>query len=859
MLIREVGPVRLVLSLALLVPGLAVAAPPRVSPEAYDRAVDLVDRLYLHPEQLDADGLLVAAAEGLADELHWLIVDADDGAVYLRHGDGTPIGQVSVASMATLPEALRSLEQVVVDSQYEIGDVDVRLEILKGMTGALDRYSRVLAGEKLDRFDVRLKGTLVGVGATLDTRDGRLVVSELTPGGPADLGGLEVGDVILRIDGVSTVNMPLRDATNKIRGEVDTPIVLTVQRGQSETIDLSLVRREVVVPNVKVATLADGVGYLRIDHFSQRTVENLVAAMDELRKKGALTKGLVLDLRGNTGGSMKEAARSADEFVSDGLLISTRGPDGQRVQSLQHEMTAEPGTEPQIPIVLLVDDQTASGSEILAGALLQLDRAVAVGYTTFGKGTVQKIYNLDEDARLKLTVAEYILAGDRRIVEGGIVPDVVVGAVEVGALGVRYHGWEEEEAGVPWDAIVPTLYQRPTGSGTDAWLTGSNAFAVEVARRTVLRAGPGVTDRAATLAALQDVLPQVRAEQEQKLVRALEARGIDWSEAPASSSSVMAPPRAVARLTTSIDPTRPDVVEVAVEVENTGAEALHRVLVEVECDTFDPWSGLVIPVGRVEPGETGRGKVGVELKPGVDPREDVVRVKLRADERAPLALDDTVLKAQSSSLPRLAVQARLAGEADARRAEITLINASAVALEDLEVSFAFPGEVGVELLDASAFLPSLAPRSEARVDIGLRIGPTAPAEIPLELVVTAKRYDEILDWPVLLPADGTAVREEAPRVQVRTVDLSAPVGAFTVPVQVMDERALDHVVVYANGAKVAWAGGGKMRLDVEAPVQLRAGVNRVVVVAEDDQGLVSRRTLILRGETPSTTVDAQDE
>src|SRR5262249_10167246 len=151
---------------------------------------------------------------------------------------------------------------------------------------------------------------------------------------------------------------------------------------------------------------------------SQQTVENLRAAMAELDRAGALDAGLVIDLRGNTGGSMKESASVADLFLGEGLLLRTQGSDGGRVQNLQAEMFAtRAGTEPDIPLVVVVDDRTASGSEILAGALLELGRAALIGTRTFGKGTVQKVYNLGPDVRFKLTVARYILANDREITE----------------------------------------------------------------------------------------------------------------------------------------------------------------------------------------------------------------------------------------------------------------------------------------------------------------------------------------------------------------------------------------------------------------------------------------------------------
>jgi carboxyl-terminal processing protease len=231
--------------------------------------------------------------------------------------------------------------------------------------------------------------------------------------------------------------MPVSEATRRLAGEQGTQVRMRVmRRGESDESELVLTRDVIIVKNVTHDTLVGNIGYIAISHVSQKTVHNLVQALAELRAKDALSRGLVIDLRGNTGGSMKEAARSADEFVTEGLLLKTVGPDGGRVQNLQAEMTAVVGGhEPNTPVVILVDDRTASGSEIMAGALLELDRAGLVGTRTYGKGTVQKIYNLDDDTRLKLTVAQYILANDRKISDVGIVPDIVVGGIEFDGYG----------------------------------------------------------------------------------------------------------------------------------------------------------------------------------------------------------------------------------------------------------------------------------------------------------------------------------------------------------------------------------------------------------------------------------------
>lgn len=834
--------------LPLLLPLLAglVAAPHAyaIDPLAHSNAVRLIERLYLHASDLRPQELLLGSAQALSREIDWLIVEPGTTDVLLRHGDGRPIGAVSVGSWDGLPHALLQLETLVHESGHPLGDVDVRLALLQGLTEGLDRYSRVLHGERKERFETRLSGEYEGIGATLGQRDGRLVVVDVIPGGPAESGGLQVGDVVLRIAGQSTVNLPLADAVRLARGRIGTRVGFTVQR-DAQDVELQLTRDRVTEPNVRWRVLDDQVGYLSISHISQRTVDNLERALHALRAQGAIAQGLVLDLRGNTGGSMKEAARVADLFLERGLLLRTEGPDGRSVANLQAEMWADArGNEPRVPLVVLVDDRTASGSEIIAGALVEHDRTAVVGTRTFGKGTVQKIYNIDDEAQLKLTVAQYVLANQRLIADEGIVPDVVVGRVELGAESVRFHDFDEEAQGTRFVDILPHVLEHREWRGQSR---DPVDLPLEIARRAALRAQ--LPTRVAALTALRRVAAEVRAEEERHLAEALSHRGIDWSPAPAAGPV----PLARVNLSAAPDPDRKDVLLLRAEVENTGAESLHRVLVELDCDTFRFWDDVVVPIGRLEPGRRVAVDIPVSVPPGIEPREDLVKVRLRADRRDALRLGEQVLAARSSPLPEVAVRARLVPRpGGTHRAEIVLQNLSGLPIADIEARFAYPHGLDVELVDMAAKIPVLGAHDEQRLDLTLAIGPSAPAALPLELEIRAGRYGTLLDWPLSLPAGGAEVKLQGPRIEPRHEIVSAPVGRFALPLVARDDRRLDHVVVFANGEKVAWTPGMGSQAEVRAVFELKPGANRVLVVAEDDQGLRARRWFQVRGVTPGS-------
>lgn len=812
----------------------AHAAPPN----AYERTVGLVERLYFYPQLVHAGNLLHGAADELADDIPWLLVDKpDDSTVVLRHGGDEVLGSLHVEEMSQLPDVLEALESMVRASGHPIEeDLDIALSLLDGATQALDRYSSVLYGDSLSRFDVRLKGTIVGIGCQLRMQDDVPTVTGVNEQGPADRAGLAIGDRLVAVDDVSTRNMPLAEVTRRIRGERGSEVRLDIERGDKALV-LVMRRDEVVVANVRHEVLDEGVGYIRISHFSQRTVPNLQESLEALRASDALSRGLVLDLRGNTGGSLRHAARSADQFLREGLLVRTAGPDGKSVQNLQARMDAvSTGDEPDVPVIVLTDDRTASGSEILAGALVEHDRVALVGTRTYGKGTVQKLYPIGEDASLKLTVAEYVLENDRRIAYNGLIADVVVGDIWLGERGAIWRdGWSEAREKVPFDKVLPAIRED------EAWRGQSYRVDVakELARRAVLVADR--PDRAAAVAALQVVAGELRAAQEAHLEEALAARDIDWTTPKQTSEEPMD-----ADVSVRVEPAGPDEVWVSAEVTNHGT-ALGQVMVELSSEAFSGWDGVRVPIGRVEEGATVSGRVRLDFRAGVYPREDDVHYRLRAAGHPVLDAGTGTLYLETSALPELAVHTRFVAGDDARVA-VVLENRGRAPVEGLEVYFRSPGDLDVDLVDRAVRV-DLPPRSSTPVDLRLALGPEAPTDVlPMLLIAENERYGDLLEEAIDVRLDGEGVRLQPPTIKPRNPPLSAPPGLMQVAWDASDDSRVAHVVVYANGTKTQWVPSGEPKVAFRTPIEIAPGSNRVVVIATDDQGLRSRRQVVIRGE-----------
>ncbi len=806
-------------------------------------AVRLIEALYLSPGELQPKALLTAAGRELEDRVPWLLVAETDAGLALRHGDDPPFATVPWPTLAGLPDAVDALGAAVAGAGFPVPGEAARMA-LAGMAEALDPHSRVLSDERLDRFHVRLTGTLVGIGATFDLRDDEVVVAAVGSDGPAARADLRVGDRILRIDGRSTRGMPLSEVSRRVRGDEGSPVTLRVARDGAE-LDVVPVRAEVVVPNVTARALPGGVGYVAIDHVSQKSVENLLVATAGLAADGAMTEGLVIDLRGNTGGSMKESARLADLFVERGELLRTEGRGGGPVENLQARMVArDDGTEPSIPLVVLVDERTASGAEILAGALLELDRAVLVGRRTYGKGTVQKIYDLDDRSRLKLTVARYVLANSRRLTDGGLVPDLTLGRLY--------------DHGTHLETFVPDAAALGVADGEVLWqVRPGTDLPLEVARRTALAAeGP---TRDAGLAALRAVAADARAEEEAALSQSLLGMAVDWSPPPAPPGPT---PPAV-DLALSAAPAAPGRWTLTAAVTVPPGAAVHQASVELRSETAPWWDGVHVPLGRIAAGTTVARAIEIDVAAGVWTRLDAVAARVRSAGHPDTLSDERWLPSGSPDEPAIRLIARMLPAEEGARGpaggplrpiELTVQNLDRAALAGVEVHLGYPALDGVELVDWGVRAPRIEGRGAHGFVFATEVADGIEA-VPLEIEVEASGFGTLAEWPATVPTSGAPVALQAPRIERPAVPTHAPAGEWTLPITVHDDGPLAHVAVWVDGRKVLWRAGDGARAQVAPAVTLEPGAHQITVQAVDAAGLSTRRSLRVRADAPAVAAD----
>ncbi len=380
----------------------------------------------------------------------WLSIGALAGAM-------TTVSLQTVArgNMAPLPlEELQQLAAVfgMVKTDY-VEPVDERkliTEAISGMVASLDPHSQYFDKKSFKEFSEGTSGKFVGVGIEISQEDGVVKIVSPIEGSPADRAGLKTNDLITKVDDTPLKGLPLSEAVKRMRGEPKTKVVLTVfRKSENRTSPFTIIREEIRTQAVKSRLIEPGYGWIRVSQFQERTVEDFARKVEEMYKQDPSIKGMVLDLRNDPGGLLDAAVALSAAFLPENVtVVTTNGqlqeskftykasPQFWRRNSSNDPITrmtqATNGALKKVPLVVLVNEGSASASEIVAGALQDYKRATLMGSQTFGKGSVQTVRQLGPDTALKITTARYYTPSGRAIQAKGIVPDVMLDETENG-------------------------------------------------------------------------------------------------------------------------------------------------------------------------------------------------------------------------------------------------------------------------------------------------------------------------------------------------------------------------------------------------------------------------------------------
>lgn len=299
----------------------------------------------------------------------------------------------------------------------EIKEEDLYDGAIKGMFEKLDLHSTYMDKQDSGEFTQEVKGKLYGIGALIGIKDGNIIIQEPLEDSPAKKGGILPGDVIIAVDGNNTEKITdVNKIIDKIKGDKGTTVTLTINRN-GKTFDVKLIRDEIKINPVKYRVIQGNIGYLKISEFNENVTDGVEKAISELKKSGV--KKIVLDLRGNPGGGLRDVVDVAEYFVK-GNVVTIKDAKGNSTNYIS------PGAPVFDNVAVLIDDGSASASEILAGAIQDNKVGVLIGEKSYGKGTVQTVLNLKNGEMIKLTIAKYYLPSGRTIDHTGLIPDIEV-------------------------------------------------------------------------------------------------------------------------------------------------------------------------------------------------------------------------------------------------------------------------------------------------------------------------------------------------------------------------------------------------------------------------------------------------
>lgn len=325
-------------------------------------------------------------------------------------------------TISAISESLKSFRNVI--DNYYIGEIDESKLLdhtIKGYVNGLeDEYSEYMTAEEWEEYQISALGNYVGIGIYMTVnKDGNIVVSSPIKDSPAEKAGIKKEDIIVEVDGENVLGMDSELVSSKIKGEAGTKVHIQVARN-NEYLEFDIVRQEIKVYHVESEMMEGNIGYISLITFDTGCAEELKTVLKDLENKGA--KKIILDLRYNTGGLVDEALKIANYFIpkDKDILITVDSSDNRVVTKTEEENITD------VELVVLVNEYSASASEILVGALKDNERAKIVGTTTYGKGVIQNVFSLVDGSVLKLTVAEYFTPNENKIHKTGITPDYEV-------------------------------------------------------------------------------------------------------------------------------------------------------------------------------------------------------------------------------------------------------------------------------------------------------------------------------------------------------------------------------------------------------------------------------------------------
>jgi carboxyl-terminal processing protease len=594
--------------------------------QVMNRVIHEVNSDYVDPTRVDYQRMMLAGLNAIQEDIAPVLVHYEDGAETLKVQVNSDQSEFAVSDVASPWDLAGRFREVFAFLQEELADEDdielrdVEYVAINGMLKTLDPHTVLLPPEVYKEMRTSTRGQFGGLGIVISIRDGELTVIRPIADTPASKAGLQKGDRIVKIGDESTLNMPLNGAVERLRGAPGSKVTIFIRRKNKAGVwssprKVELTRAVIDIQSVEHRMLRDAVGYVKINNFQGNTEKHLRKALLDLHKRKM--RGLVLDLRSNPGGLLDQAVEVADTFIEGGPIVTTSSQDPRQRDEKYAELR---DTEPRYPMVVLMNAQSASASEIVAGALKNHDRALIIGEQSFGKGSVQVLYPLPDESALKLTVAQYLTPGDVSIQGVGIVPDIAISPMTVDKddmdlkvdefymreADLDAHLTHESATDTQGPAVVlgyylnPELRQRLLESEPEEEENEDKEnFLIRFSKNLVLNAKS--SKRQQMLRESQPIIERVQKQENEKVARDLQKLGVDWRVGPDEGPSKV---EVTARTSAGDGPAKAgEPLTLEVSVTNAGKHTLYQLRANTSSDYY-LFDGREVVFGKLAPGET---------------------------------------------------------------------------------------------------------------------------------------------------------------------------------------------------------------------------------------------------------------
>ena len=845
------------------------------------RSLAYVQRYYVDPSRIHPDAMFEASLNQVQRTIPEILVKCEKPTFCSVTVDqATKRFKYPQSDLSSLASRLREVLEFM--GTYVNKDTDkqeIEFSAIDGLLNELDPHSNFLSPDVYREFRVGTEGEFGGLGIVIGLKDGRLTVTAPLEGTPAWRAGVKAGDRIIQINDESTINMTLTEAVEHLRGPVGTKVTLKIERnGKSEPLIMTLKRAVINIEAVqsKLVKTPQGneVGFFRVKSFQANTATDFETQLRSMMQNGNKLKGIVLDMRNNRGGLLDQAVNLADDLLKEGTIVSTVGPGGKM---MDRKEAAEEELEGPLPIVVLVNEGSASASEIVAGALKNNDRAVIVGSKTFGKGSVQSIYELPLEAALKLTIAQYLTPGDRSIQSIGITPDIELDPIIVdkNRLNILENilmtekdlekhldksATEQEKSDYKLRFLVPAPKENQEQEyRTDLKIEGDTAAEVALSLMDIFSS----SNRHGMLDEAKQAIKERQSVEDKKIAANFQKLGFDWSLGESKETSqaelsfqLLKDGKPIKKAVAG------DNVSLQIALRNVGQHPFYRLV--AQSDAEEPlFKNMEFAFGKVAPGDSRKWETKIKIPPSALSQE--VTLKLKFNEGRDHAPPDAeiIIPIQGLKRPRFAHQYFLEGKPShlvkGQPIDLTVkvTNEGEGVSKAPVVSLRNLGGKEIFIEKGRVALENLEPGKTQTANLRFHIDSAWEGEnFRLELLIAdpdllvISKQDVIFNVADATLSPAAGVLYIPPAITISSKGGNSNKNPFIIQGEVKDDQGVKDIYIYREEEKVFYEANSKdlQTFPFQVPLTLKEGNNILSVTARDKTNLVSRQFLVVHYE-----------